>query len=117
MKIKHILKTKEFADILGSGERTRGKTLAVYVRREKSAEDSLAIGVVVSKKFVPKAVTRNYIRRVIYASFRESGFSPEGGVSIIARAIRTLGRDGKKSLSKEIRAEIKTLTSRAGIGR
>ena len=117
MKIKHILKTKEFADILSGGEKIRGKTLAMYVRREKNTSGPLAVGIVVSKKLVPRAVTRNYIRRVMYASFRESGFSRKHETSVVVRVTRAVDRVGKRSLSREIRAEIGTLATKAGIGR
>lgn len=116
MKIKHILETKEFTDIFKSGEKVRGKTLCLYYKKKGNTDD-LFVGVAVSKKFVKKSVTRNYIKRLIYSFFRDSDISRDKCLKTVIRVTRKIDKMKKKPLSKEIREELATLTLKAGISK
>jgi len=114
VKIRHILRAKEFSDILRSGRRVRSKTVFLSVKRG-SGERGLSVGIIISKKVAPKAVRRNYIRRLIYSYFRDYSDVREQDVEIIARVIRDVQSLKKKPLSKLIRGELGILIERAGI--
>lgn len=113
MKIKHVLKAVEFAEILSRGRKYRGKAITIYTI-ETSDPKNLAIGLIVPKKQAPKAVTRNYIRRVIYTFFQDNlGKNIKGG-KIAVRVTESLAGLNKKPLSGYIREELKTLAKKAG---
>lgn len=114
MKIKHIVRSTEFAEIFKTGERTRGKTVSLYVKRG-GEEEGPAVGIAVSKKAASRAVRRNYIRRLIYAYFREHAELLEKGVKVVVRAAGDLNGSGKQALSRVIREELGSLTKKAGI--
>ena len=113
MKIKHILKSKDFAEIIKSGEKVRGRTITLYVKRG-GKEKEAGIGVTVPKASAPLAVKRNYVKRRIYAYFRERGFR-EQGLKVIVRVVSNIRDLKKKPLSKEIKNELETLAEKAGI--
>jgi len=114
VKIKHIKKTKDFAEVLNNSEKIRGKKLTLYLQQGAGAEE-LRVGIVVSKKVAPLAVKRNYTRRLIYTFFREHGDSWKNGVKVVVRVVKDIRGTKKKALSKEIREELDSLTQKAGI--
>ncbi len=116
MKIKHILKSKEFGEILKNGSKTHGKKISLYVKKEDDGED-ISVGIVISRRFVRRAVTRNYLRRLIYAYFRNHEDSLKSGIRVIVRVNGKLEGLGKKSLSGEIRKTLEELVIRKGIKR
>lgn len=111
MKIKHILSSKDFVDIIKNGKKVKGGLFCLYSKKDGSFHN-LSIGIVISKKFVPKAVTRNYIKRRIYACFRdldrENGYSGQ----IVVRVIRNVDGLSKKGLSKAIKQELDGISPR-----
>ncbi len=114
MKIKHILKATEFADILKTGDKIRGKTICLHLL--KTPDEGVAyVGVVIPKKYVPKAVARNYLKRVMYAHFRSMRGDGIRKVRTVIRVTAGIKRQGKKTTSKEIRAEIEGLLRKAGV--
>jgi len=113
VKIKHILKAAEFAEILGKGRKYRGKAIAIHTIKTADPKD-LAIGLIVPKKQAPKAVTRNYIRRVIYAFFRDNIAENRKGGKIVVRVTDSLADLKKKPLSGYIKEELKALVKKAG---
>ncbi|MFH1552901.1 MAG: ribonuclease P protein component [Candidatus Omnitrophota bacterium] len=114
MKIRHILRSKDFADIFSSGKKLKGKTVSLYSSRSAS-EEGISVGVVVSKAMAPLAVTRNYIKRLIYAFFREKDASLAKNFKVVVRLIRNVRGQSKRPLSKELREELERLTKKAGI--
>ena len=107
-KIEHIIRSEEFADIVASGKRIRGKTVSLYIKPRERTE-RLSIGVIISKDFARMAVKRNYIRRLIYAYFRDQSASLEKSNKIVVRLTRNIAGLGRKVLSEEIRQEIERI--------
>ncbi len=114
MKIRHILKAKDFADIVKSGERARGRTLALYVKHG-SGEEKTSVGVVVSKEFAPSAVKRNYIKRLVYSYFQDREQPLSQGIRVVVRLIRDVKELRRKPLSQGIRGELEALAKKIGI--
>jgi ribonuclease P protein component len=112
--MKHILKAGEFADILSNGRKYRGKTISLHAI-EGDTPRELAVGLIVPKKQAPKAVTRNYIRRVIYAFFQEGMDKNLKGAKIVVRVTDSLAGMNKKPMCRNIREELIFLASKAGI--
>jgi ribonuclease P protein component len=114
VKIKHILKATEFADILKTGDKIRGKVICLHLLR--APDEGIAyVGVVIPKKYVPKAVERNYLKRVIYAYFRSMRGDGIRKVKAVVRVTAGIKQRGKKTTSKEIRAEIESLLRKGGV--
>lgn len=103
MKIKHVRKSAEFADIIRNGGKFKERRLTVFFRKNVSS-GSLSVGVVISKKTEPLATRRNYMRRVIYSVCDENAFLFRKKTEIVVRV------DGKTSESgrKELYASLKT---------
>ncbi|MBD3426941.1 MAG: ribonuclease P protein component [Candidatus Omnitrophica bacterium] len=102
MKIKHILRPKDFAEVLENGEKYGAGPLLAYVERIRM-RGLPEIGIIVSKKVAPKAVTRNYLRRIIYSYFRGEQPGWIKGARIIVRVASKVDSLGKRSLSEQIR--------------
>ena len=114
MKIKHIKKSSVFADIIKNGEKVKEKSIALYFFK-RTDEAIPQIGVVISKKAVQKAVTRNYIRRLIYAYFINESEISDKNVKLIFRITRSLRGITRKPLSQTIRKELGILINKAKI--
>lgn len=114
MKIKHILKSVEFAEILKNGLKANGRKMALYVLDKRSTEEP-AVGIIISKKMVPNAVRRNYIRRRIYAFFSDEGRCLKRGRDTVIRVSASLKAEKKKALAQLIREELGALVDKAGI--
>jgi ribonuclease P protein component len=79
----------EFEKLL-KGRYTANQWLAVY-KRENRLEIS-RLGMIVSKRLLPRAVQRNRVKRMIRESFRHQ-FSGIGGMDIVVRLRRPLYRE------------------------
>lgn len=82
--------------------------------KEKTKEKGLAAGLIVSKKEVPLAVNRNYIRRIIYAFLREKEKEAKKGAEIIVKVKRPMP-GGKRKVFLEIRSELEKALAKSGI--
>lgn len=109
--MRHILKSLEFASVLKSGRKLKGKTLSAHIKQPTEGND-LAVGCIISKKVAPQAVKRNYIRRLIYAYFRENERFLKEGAEIVIRLEKNISGQKKKAISREIREELKSLTEK-----
>jgi len=114
MKIQHVLKSKDFAEIFGKGRKTRGEKISLHIKKCDNEKD-LSVGIVISKRFAARAVTRNYARRLIYAYFRDHGDHLRGGFKVVVRVIGDLRDLKKRALSTEIRETLGTLIERTEI--
>ena len=112
--MRHILKSLEFANIIKSGKKAKGKMLSVYVQQSQKGKD-LAVGCVISKRVASLSVKRNYIRRLIYAYFRGNKQLFKQGAEIVVRLERNISGQKKKSILQEVREELSALTGKAGI--
>ncbi|MFC1479991.1 ribonuclease P protein component [Candidatus Omnitrophota bacterium] len=114
MKIRHILKSKDFADVFSSGKKLKGQTLSLHIKRCAS-EEGISVGVVISKAMAPLAVKRNYIKRRIYTFFRDRGASLKKNVKVVVRLSRNVRDEKKRPLSRVLSEELESLTEKAGI--
>ncbi|MFH1837407.1 MAG: ribonuclease P protein component [Candidatus Omnitrophota bacterium] len=110
MKIRHILGKKEFVEILNGGKRTRGEKTTVYTGGTSEEE---AVGLIVPKKMVDSAVTRNYLRRSIYAYFRDLPESEGAKKRTVIRIISPIDKTNKKKAGLEIKKEIEKARQKA----
>jgi ribonuclease P protein component len=116
VKIRHLRKTGDFSYVLAGGEKRRGKTVSLHARYgEPTAPGPLEVGVMVTKKAAPKATLRNYIRRGIYAFFRDFKGAYKPGVKLVVRVVRNIKKEDKRKASKEIREEIERLSGLLGL--
>jgi len=110
VKIKHILKTKEFRFLIENGRKLRGETVFLYADVTKtSGESRISAGVTTSKKYAPRAVTRNYVKRFIYAELRKSTIQKNTNIRIIARLMKTVHDLPRKEIAGRIRKDLTSL--------
>ena len=84
----------------------------------KDADSStISAGVTVAKKFAPKAVTRNYIRRLVFATLQKKGGLLRNNAKAVVRLTRDIRDIKKKPLSKEVRGDLEGLLKKAGTTR
>ena len=81
------------------------KWFVIYVQKNESGITRL--GVVASKRIMPKAVSRNFTKRLIREVFRRS-FSADYALDIVVRARRQLSpetsREGRLALAQLLQA-------------
>jgi len=110
VKIKHLRKREEFAAIVQGGRKARGGAISVYIGPD-GPEEELSVGIIIPKKSIPKAVTRNYLRRVIYAYFQSDGRKWDKGEKVVVR-VGAFGKiAGKRAMSREVREELDRMAS------
>ncbi len=111
MKIRHLRKREEFAYVLDGKTRKRSSIISLHTRRAGEKEQDLVkVGIIATKKFVSKAVLRNYIRRVIYEHFRTNKELYSPGAMIVVRITRDLEKEAKRELSAKVRKELTKLS-------
>ena len=115
MKIRHLRKPEEFAALVKGGRKARSRTLTVYAGPNAPGED-LTVGIIISKKSIPKAVKRNYLRRVIYSYFRTDAHKWQKRGKVIVRVNPPGQIKGKRSLSRRIRDELDALAGNSRTG-
>ena len=114
--VDRIRKTRDFKDVFKNGEKIKGKMFSLYVLKNAGTGPA-ATGITVAKKYIPKAVKRNYIRRVANSFFRENINTSQKGLKIVARMIRDVEGVGKRTLSLTLRKDLYGLLEKAGIAR
>jgi ribonuclease P protein component len=114
VKIDRIRKTKDFQDIFKNGKKFKGKLFSLYAWKDGGSGETAA-GATVAKKFAHAAVKRNYIKRAIYAAFRERSGDIQRGVKIVVRLSCGVKDIKKRTLSKEIRKDVEDLLLKAGV--
>ncbi len=112
MKLEHILKTRDFSDIIKNGKKYKGKSLCLYIKEHVPIKN-IAVGVIISKKTAARAVTRNYLKRVIYAFYTDNSEKINTGVNIVLRVISPVEKRKRKSAARHVRLELGELTKRA----
>jgi ribonuclease P protein component len=91
VKIDHVLKSEEFKKVLEKGFRVKGKNLALYVLDTPGKR--LSVGAILSKKNARLAITRNYIKRVLYSFYRENSSLREK--KVVAKLNKPFDAKGK----------------------
>jgi len=79
------------------------------VYSDSSSGDESAVGLIIPKKMIPLAVTRNYIRRRIYAFFTSLPEKRTKKKRRIIHITKPIKKTKRKNLSEILEEEIKTL--------
>lgn len=73
-RVRRIVKTDEFSSVFRLRPAQRSAHFVLYTR--SNALSHARLGVVVAKRFAPRAVTRNTIKRITREIFRQSALPP-----------------------------------------
>lgn len=112
MKIKHLSRPEEFREVISRGRRSRTKHIRLYVR-DRSAGDGIYVGTIISKRNIPKAVHRNYLKRVIYSFFEDLSSEPRAdNRSYVVRIIHTMKGYSRRERYTAVIGELDKLLSK-----
>jgi len=113
VKIKHILKTKDFRTLIVNGKKLPGRAVLLYVQEtKKNGVFPLKVGVTTSKKQAARAVKRNYVKRLIYAELRKVKVCEDISLGLIVRLIKPVNKMTRKEIACEIQQDLKVLCGR-----
>jgi ribonuclease P protein component len=107
-RVRRIVKTDEFSSVFRLRPAQKSAHFVLYTRRNELPHARL--GVVVAKRFAPRAVTRNTIKRVTRELFRNSALPAIDCVVRLSRAVNA--KDGPATTAKlkaELRVELTRL--------
>jgi ribonuclease P protein component len=107
-RVRRIVKTDEFSSVFRL--RPSQKTAHFVLYTQPSALSHARLGVVVAKRFAPRAVTRNTIKRVTRELFRLSALPALDCIVRLARPVNA--KDGpatNTALKAAVRAEVEKL--------
>jgi ribonuclease P protein component len=107
-RARRIVKTDEFSSVFRLRPTQRTAHFVLYTRSNQLAHARL--GVVVAKRFAPRAVTRNTIKRVARELFRQSRLSPLDCIVRLSKPVNTKqGPATTAALKAALRAELASL--------
>ncbi|MDD5633833.1 MAG: ribonuclease P protein component [Candidatus Omnitrophica bacterium] len=112
VKIKHLLNTSDFRQIVSRGKKQKVGAFSAYFAPNPTENGPLYIGIVLPKRHAQKAVTRNYIKRVIYSYFREKAEKLQKAGTIVIRLERPPAATDRKQLLKEIQQTIDAVSTK-----
>ncbi|HEV7813873.1 MAG TPA: ribonuclease P protein component [Janthinobacterium sp.] len=104
-RVRRIVKTDEFSSVFRLRPAQKTAHFVLYTRLNQLPHARL--GVVVAKRFAPRAATRNTIKRVTRELFRQSTLPPIDCVVRLSKAVNT--KDGPATtarLKAELRVEL-----------
>jgi ribonuclease P protein component len=102
---KRIVKTDEFSSVFRLRPVQRSAHFVLYAR--PNALPHARLGVVVAKRFAPRAVTRNAIKRITRELFRKSMLSSMDCIVRLSGPVNTkAGPAATTSLKAAVRAEL-----------
>lgn len=107
-RVRRIVKTDEFSSVFRLRPTQKTAHFVLYTRHNQLPHARL--GVVVAKRFAPRAATRNTIKRVTRELFRTSALPPIDCVVRLSRAVNS--KDGPATttrLKAELRVELRRL--------
>jgi len=115
-RARRIVKTDEFSSVFRLRPAFRTAHFVLYTRNNQL--DHARLGVVVAKRFAPRAVTRNAIKRVARELFRQASLPAiDCIVRLSAPVNKKSGPATSTQLKTNLRAELtQLLLSRSGIG-
>jgi len=114
VKIDHVLKAREFSRILQKGRKVSGQLLSLYIEHDARG-NRIKVGIITPKKCIPTAVRRNYVRRCIYAHFRDPKEGIRLGTTVVARIKDNTRGTNKRPMAALLRSELRSLTEKAGV--
>ena len=107
-RVRRIVKTDEFSSVFRLRPTQKSAHFVLYTRPNTLPHARL--GVVVAKRFAPRAVTRNTIKRVTRELFRTSELQALDCIVRLARPVNTkAGPATTRALKQELRAELARL--------
>ena len=112
-RVRRIVKTDEFSSVFRLRPAQKSAHFVLYTRSNELPHARL--GVVVAKRFAPRAVTRNTIKRVTRELFRVTALPAIDCIVRLARPVNTKqGPATTAALKAELRTElIKLFSSQA----
>jgi len=109
-RVRRIVKTDEFSSVFRLRPAQKSAHFVLYTR--SNALPHARLGVVVAKRFAPRAVTRNTIKRVTRELFRTSPLPAIDCIVRLARPVNTKqGPATNAALKAILRTEIARLFS------
>jgi ribonuclease P protein component len=106
-RFRRIVKTDEFSSVFRLRPSQKTAHFVLYTRHNQLPHARL--GVVVAKRFAPRAATRNTIKRVTRELFRNSVLPPVDCVVRLSRAVNS--KDGPATTAR-LKAELRDELSR-----
>ncbi|MCL2524449.1 MAG: ribonuclease P protein component [Betaproteobacteria bacterium] len=108
-----LTKTDEFSSVFGFRKALRGQLLMLHYQPRAAGEIAARLGLVVGKKFLPRAVDRNRCKRVLREQFRlRRGELP--ACDVVARLASKPGKLDAALLVEDFLALLAKLRRRAG---
>lgn len=106
-RVRRIVKTDEFSSVFRLRPAQKTAHFVLYTRPNTLSHARL--GVVAAKRFAPRAVTRNTIKRVTRELFRTSGLQ---AVDCIVRLSRPVNAKDGPATTRSLKAELRTELAR-----
>ncbi|WP_409031328.1 ribonuclease P protein component [Janthinobacterium sp. CG_23.3] len=107
-RVRRIVKTDEFSSVFRLRPAQKTAHFVLYTRQNDLPHARL--GVVVAKRFAPRAATRNTIKRVTRELFRTSNLAPLDCVVRLSKAVNSkAGPATTAQLKAELRVELTRL--------
>jgi ribonuclease P protein component len=115
-RARRIVKTDEFSSVFRLKPAFRTAHFVLYTRSNQL--DHARLGIVAAKRFAPRAVTRNTIKRIARELFRQASLP---AMDCIIRLSRPVNAKADPARSARLKAELRTelaqlLLSRSGTG-
>jgi ribonuclease P protein component len=105
---RRIVKTDEFSSVFRLRPAQRTAHFVLYIRSNQLAHARL--GIVAAKRFAPRAVTRNTIKRVTRELFRQADLPAIDCIVRLSKPVNTkTGPATSARLKAELRAELARL--------
>jgi ribonuclease P protein component len=102
-RARRIVKTDEFSSVFRLRPAFRSAHFVLYTRSNQL--DHARLGIVVAKRFAPRAVTRNTIKRVTRELFRQSALP---ALDCIVRLSKPVNSKTGLATSARLKAELRT---------
>jgi ribonuclease P protein component len=102
-RARRIVKTDEFSSVFRLRPVQRTAHFVLYTR--SNALNNARLGIVVAKRFAPRAVTRNTIKRVTRELFRQSVLPP---IDCIVRLSKPVNSKAEPASTARLKAELRS---------
>jgi ribonuclease P protein component len=102
-RARRIVKTDEFSSVFRLRPVQRTAHFVLYAR--SNALSHARLGIVAAKRFAPRAVTRNTIKRITRELFRQSVLPP---IDCIVRLSRPVNSKAEPASTARLKAELRS---------
>jgi ribonuclease P protein component len=102
-RARRIVKTDEFSSVFRLRPVQRTAHFVLYTR--SNALNNARLGIVVAKRFAPRAVTRNTIKRITRELFRQSVLPP---IDCIVRLSKPVNSKAEPASTARLKAELRS---------